>query len=810
MRVARALVGAATRLLRLTWLPASMKRFVCVPLETSVPALTTCGIEDLVRLARSGSAGELVLGNRRSAKLEDVLALADRPQFVGPVALALERSESPPGVFSKLMYEIVVLNQAGDAESAQVALIAARRRPELLSREHANAIVLRALRIAQQPLDPYDPHPLRVAAAITAAGLVADRDDLSTEVQQALVLPPLRPVASAAIQSRRNGAEVLLGDVLRELSPSAPEAQKFTHSCNQNYSAAVTAPTAAWRTWWAQHRSAVSRTWRRSRWLGTGVGIVVFCALAGGAGLLIDAAVVDLPNTLRADSGASLGALALLVAVHLVSAELAADRLPGPIARATSVPPALVTSYVIAAAALVLGQVSENAVASGTRSAITYGLAAGFAMSFVYALVQLLGRIDTASATTTFVRRRQARARAAGQRLGRMHAASKSGSDALALVPWIKITLSPPIADRRIAIQARNDGWLSVSERQIRKLIADGWWKGSAARVWLSAQPGAKVERGTEVAAITAGDDGDIPRRRAREVRRLLSERSLVQAESTAEVVGILVELMTRQAAAGNEAGGHRIADSAVGLLETHLDGIEVGRANSGAGGPVPALRTAAISVSYAFLRSDHPGEREVLHRFVRRLLPACGPGDPFCITLLAELKRVAPTRPESADALLWELGVRTAHLADPVLTRSWLMAFASLAPDSGDAGSPNAIDVAARVTALACYTDADVAHELLRALVPRLDLDSPEDVVGLLRIGAASVRSGALSVSLEVALECRGLDIGIWDQWASDHNLMRSEVLRNEMYGAILGPDPQRVLQRFLAFAKNLPASVT
>jgi hypothetical protein len=109
----------------------------------------------------------------------------------------------------------------------------------------------------------------------------------------------------------------------------------------------------------------------------------------GGRRSYVDVAVLDLPAHLRATGGVALGALVLLVAVHLVSAELVADRLTGPIARATSVPVPLVACYVIAVAALVVGQVSRGAFDPATRSAITYGLAAGFAVSFGVALVQL-------------------------------------------------------------------------------------------------------------------------------------------------------------------------------------------------------------------------------------------------------------------------------------------------------------------------------------------------------------------------------------------------------------------------------------
>ena len=782
-------------------------------LREASPVLEQIPDDDLVLLAAAGEAGRLVLGDvrQRGVPGRTILGLADRPSRVGAVALALGRAGGQPGELSAALYESIVLQQAGQTERTQAALIAVRRHPELLALPHALGIAARALSLASQPLDPYDPHPLRVTAAATAAAVVAAREELDPQLLRTLAQPELRFVSAAAVQGRLGEPERLLGGILNHLSPTEPQAQRFARSCDRNFSTVDDVGTESpVPDWLRRVRAQSRRVTDRALWLARPSAVLVACAAAAGAGLTFDAAVLDLPEQLRVTGGVALGALAVLVAVHVVSAELAADRLAGPIARATSVPLPLATCYVISGVALVLGQLSRNALDPATLSAISYGLATGFAVSVGIALMQLLARTDSTAAAVAFERRRRARFRAGGRDLGRLHAGAIAARETIGLMPWVKIALSPPLTERRIRLTARRDGWLWLSHRGFLKLAEDDWWKRSAGRLWLAAPAGTHVDRGQEVAALTGGDNSGVPTKRVRQVRRLLSERSAKGAEQAAEAVGVLVDLMARQGASGNEAGGFRVADATVALIEAHLDGLIAGRGESvpgESGGPVPALRTAAVGVAQALARADHPGERDVLQRFVRRMLPLSGPDDPFCAMLLTELDRIAVSQPASANTVLWDVGVRVAECQSSVLAVSWTRAFDMLVERSGEPA--RVIEVAGRVVSLACYVDVPTAHRLYRALDRHADLSRPEDVLVVLRIGAAAVRAGALSVAMEAALQCRAVSLGAWDLWAADHDQMTIEAMRNEFYGLTLGPDPQRVLQRFLTFAGQVKAAV-
>jgi hypothetical protein len=597
------------------------------------------------------------------------------------------------------------------------------------------------------------------------------------------------------------------------IKPTAAAASRFARSCDRNYSAVDHVQARPRSSQWVrQARTAAVRVLDRFIFLARLIVVVAICLLAALAGVVVDSYLLDLPSDLRATGGVALGTLALLVAVHLVSAELAADRLAGPIARATSVPLPLLACYLLAGGSLVLGQVSSKAVNAATRSAITFGLAAGFAVAFGVALLQLLARTDATAAAVTFAKRRRGRFRAAGRELGRFHARSLSAREALAQQPWVKLTVAPPIVDRRLRITAQRDGWLAVSQRRLRALANDDWWSRSAGRLWIAATPGIRVDRGQEVAALTGGDSEPLPAKRLRQAQRLMSEQPRKGAEDAAEAVAVLIELMAAQGASGNEAGGFRVSDATVGLIESHLAALRRSRGSvkpGDAGAPVPALRTAALSVAQRLAHSARPEEREILQRFVQRLLPSCGADDPFSPTLLLQIESVAQSQPGAVITLLWELGIHVAETQDSTLTTSWTTAVDALVAGAAKVRPLDVVSVLGHVTSFACYVDSIQATRLHRSLDRHTSLADPQHALIQLRVGGSAIRAGAMSVATATALSCRSLVVPAWERWVGDRGNMAAESLNNELFGHTLGPDPQKSLQRFLGFLRSVQKAV-
>lgn len=784
-------------------------------LRVNLPTLSVVADADVDGLARDDHVlrRRLLVGDLpETTTAGDVLAAVDRSTLVGPAAIALERPSRNAGDFTAAVHQVVVLEQATSPHRVRAALIAIRRQPERLSPSHARTIARRALSFASQPIDPYAPVSLHTAAAGAAAAVIAARPEFDDILCQALAgQPGLRPVAASAVQGRRLRPEMLLAELLGRMAPTDNAALGFAQSCDRWFSALdpLVSPTpgAALRR---QARSIARLAQERGRRVSLALAALAITALSAGLGLMFDAWILDLPKTLRLEGGPGLAAFAVLVAVHLVSAELAAERLPGPVARATSAPLPLKACYGLAAAGLAVGQLSPRALEPAIASALTYGLLIGFLLSLPLALARLLKRTDATKAAEAFVRRRRQRAIAAGRSLGALHRRTFEVRELVTALPWIRSALAEPLAERRVPILVPTAGWLSISARRLRATDRDGWWRSSAGRVWLVTPMASRVDAEQEVASVVTTEGEPLPARQLRQIRRLFSVSVQRPAEDAAEAVGVLVELMVRLGDAGNEAGGMRVMASAVDLVEGHLRGLRDARGavQPGAeGASVPALRTAALATAQALGVAHHPATHEVLLRFAQRLLALVDDRDPFCHVLLGELDRLASSRAPAAIQLTWNLGARMLQLPSPLLSRSWVEGVRRMAARNDLRAA--AINVGGHVLQLSPYIDAGRATRLFGELWSELDLTRTLEVRVAIRMGACCVRAGHFSLAAKVALGIKNVDMDPWRRWTDDYTAMGVEQAEDGWYGSTLGPDPQLSLQRFLEFSSAVAAAV-
>jgi hypothetical protein len=338
---------------------------------------------------------------------------------------------------------------------------------------------------------------------------------------------------------------------------------------------------------------------------------------------------------------------------------------------------------------------------------------------------------------------------------------------------------------------------------------AGGWWRNSAGRLWLATPLGTRVSRGTEIISVVGGSNEVPPHKAIQQARRMVRISSLRDAEQAAEAAGVLIDLMARLGASGNEPGGSRVAASAASLLEAHLAGLDAARGPIAydEGSSIPMLRTAAFAIAHAVQTIDHPGTREVLLEFTQRMLPTVGDGDPFCGVLLARLATMAQDQPETAVLLLWHIGTRVVELRSPLLATCWASAADDLLAVAG--WRTPAMRSAGHVVQLASYLNAPTATLLHRQLKRSLDVQNEEDVRVLLRIGGSTIRSGHLSLATRVALDLRSIDLSPWQAWAADDAAMASEELDDSLYGSLLGPDPQLIMQRYCEFATQVRNAV-
>src|ERR1019366_6780893 len=110
---------------------------------------------------------------------------------------------------------------------------------------------------------------------------------------------------------------------------------------------------------------------------------------------------------------------ALLIAVHVVAAQLAANRLPSPVATGASQSPPIKVGYLCAFLLIVLtADLPANADANLQISAALTATGLLFLLSLIAAALALVRTTDSPFAARSFASARRARYRRAGRRLG--------------------------------------------------------------------------------------------------------------------------------------------------------------------------------------------------------------------------------------------------------------------------------------------------------------------------------------------------------------------------------------------------------
>jgi hypothetical protein len=193
--------------------------------------------------------------------------------------------------------------------------------------------------------------------------------------------------------------------------------------------------------------------------------------------------------------------LAVLVAAHVVAAELAADRLPGPMARYTSLPNSLVAGYgAVAAIALIAATEGDHPWPAWTWAIAAVGVEFGLAV--LSSMGQLIKRTDSAFVVELFQRHQQAAAHRAGRYLGGMQRRAQETSSALRDFSFTRITTTPARVERRLAITTRQRGFFLVQMGWVRRLAGSARWARGDLRLYVSGGIGTIVNQGDEVMAV--------------------------------------------------------------------------------------------------------------------------------------------------------------------------------------------------------------------------------------------------------------------------------------------------------------------
>ncbi len=809
----------ATWALRQKRTPAMFANWARRVLVAKIPALGELQVDELAEILRQGDQAKraCLLGWAPSSiTAAQVLAAVDRPGLVGPAAILLPEMQLETGALSTALYNVIALESAGEANRTRAALLAVRRAPERVLAPQREAIFRRAWLFAGQPVDPYTPNALHDAARSAAASLIAEHADLRPVALGDISNPAarqLRLVYAAGLQGARDSLADAVAEALEAMKPPEQAALTFAHDCDRDFSAADPLEIQGRPGWRARINTVVNRrrTVRLWRWVPP---ILCFAGVpALGAVLaLAGNAVHRIHQHVTLSSGAIVAVAAVLVAIHVVASELAADRLPGLVARATSVPLPLWAGYGCVTALYGLAVWHADYHPEHTREVLAIGVIGALAVCLALSLQRLLSRTDNTVAARIFASGEARRAARSGQAVGRMNAAVLTARSDTAALLWVRPEITAPLSVHRAPILSAGEGYLVLRPRVLRKLGRQDWWHRGA-RLWLTEVLGTLVHEGDEVASIVPGPDELLTERTRRDAHKLFTVRQLSSAEHTGEAISALIELTRRLAEAGNEPGAARVARRTVDVLHAHLRALERARGplpDRGIGAPVGVARTAALALAQALARAEHPTSREVLTTLAQRALPGCTQGDSFLAVLIGQLATFGDGEgaPGLAERLLWDCGRRTMELGDPVIARLWWEASARLARNQGRRES--VLAMVGRVVQYATVLDSPRIEPTWQRLRDWLKPDEWSDQSIMVRVGASALLVGQVSFAIQVA---RDLPSDFWLNAEAIYEhapILEHETVSDQLYGHLLGPQADTALADFVRFGKAAAQYVT
>lgn len=782
------------------------------------PSLSELSTARLRELAHSSSSSELaLLGAYTPARLRpaEVLTAATSEDLIGPLALLFDRVPAEPGERSEALHQAIVLDSASLPLRRHCALLCIRRHAEEITAAHARAILTRCLNLAAQPVDPYAPVLLAMTARTAAAALLAADDSLDQIMFEQLKSSPrageLALVQATALQTRRSGFGPGLSATLEALKPKDTQALGFARDCDRSYSALQSAapPPGHLGRMLSKARRPVAQMGTAARGLGRALVVLALPACAVLLALLIDPALIDLPDDVKISGAGALTALGILIAVHVLSAELAANRLAGPIARVTSFPVPLQAGYIAGLALLLRSLLTPPHSELATYSAAALGLIGALIVLVLVSLLTLLRRTDPVQAVTAFIRRRKGPVLRAGWRLGRLQRRALAGRELLAGYPFFKSRLSTPLGEQRAPITVRHSGYLYLSQRRLRRLARTELWRTERARLILVKPLGIEISRGEEAISLVPAADARLKPRDLRRVRRLTHVRRGNSIDAVGEYVGVLIGIAAAQAEAGNQAGAGRIRDATLKLLEVHLDAMRASRDRGSDReeivGMAAVLRVSAVQALRLLGGPLDANTREIFTGFLQRLLEITDRADGFSTALASQLGRSGAQLEDTLTAqLLWNCAVQALRVDDDFGLQQIREQVERLG-----ASAEWAVDLGGRIVQLAAITWPSQAEHLWDWHLQRVGEETLFPLTAM-RVGASALRVGNASLALTVALALRGHDAAKWREFFDDHSTADRETVRDDLYGSMLGPDAQFALLEFVDFFGRSIRAVT
>ena len=785
-------------------------------LEKNNGSITAIPQEEVRALLRGDElARQLMLGETSPTTTpRSILQRVDEAALVGPAVALLVKMPAAVGALAEALNEVIVLNTGGSPLAAEAALQVVQRAPERVVDPHRTAIFRRIWTLASQPVDPYLAAPLDDAARVAAAALLAAHADC-----KATALPSLcderfgrqrRLVYAASLQAINTSLGAAFGELIQQVRPSRPEALALGRACDQDRSTTDPIPIrgrgAIMRGSLARSRSWLRRYAQPYTRLAAAIGVPL---LLIGMTVVVNS-VWHLPRHVSLSTTPLLAVGGLLVAVHVFAAELGAERLPGLVARATSVPLPLLSGYSSIGALLLLTTIAPGKNGRAAYSVAARGLIAALILSIVATLQRLLSRTDRAVAAHVFTRGELAHARRTGRFVGRLHTRVMHSRAAFAALPWVRPAASPPISLRRHEIRVQQSGFLAIHPKRLARLHADDWWRNGA-RLWLYGVLGTQVEANDDVASLVPASDDELPLSLVEAIQGLFVVKSARIVDRTAEAVSALIEVTATLGNEGNEQGASHVSSDLARLLREHRAAVHTYREPEDArqaGAPVAVSRAAALSAVRALSAARGPAAVEALTRLIQRSLPGSRDGDPYLSTLMLQLvDQRGNLQQGTVKILLQDCGRQVLENSDGLGFTVWKRLIEELARDPQ--WREVAISSGSYFVQVAAAVDRGRGEAAWEHLAPYLQLTANLDNIAALCIGASALVTGRVSLATAAALHLRAIDWTGWRQFVEQSRVLDWLTTSDESRGSMLGANPAAALDDFITLAEQVASNV-
>lgn len=791
----------------------SLQRWLAGPLA---PGLSAMDGETFVALVRNDPEARAVISQspKELSRLSPraLLDVARIPELGSLVARALMHS-TDLAQRSEVLYDAIVLRRAEVGPSTLAAAYrTASRVPETISSPHASSILRQCLTLASVQTDPYEAPSLNAEAMAAAAAILQHHPELDSIVAQraATASPGLLAITASAIQRRPASRVDLFRDFLVAWKPTWRNAERFAADCDSRFSASDPAldvdldvsrrlPSAAVAT------GARFLPWCAGPFIGLiGWLLVHFTSLSVGGGI---------------GYGVTIGALGLLIAANVVAMELSATRLPGLIAQYSVARASLRMAQSCAiwmSVLLVVAEADEDVAneAGGAKAALFLGLV----ILLVEILSALIRRIDSGEAATVFGRARRISYRRSGERMGRFYKEAVSTGKALHGLSHVEVVTSPPASARRVPVVASTRGVLLPSIRRIEHLEGAPLWSTGRLRLQVKRSLGGFVNPGEEIGAVVATPDSAVPKDALRAAERALRPHPAGDIDEVGEACTTLIRMAVALAEKGDERGAARTAQTVRSLLLAHMKGISSTRGPASstrvdAGPLIPSLASVARAIVDEFMKSETVAVQASLRNILTSTLdgarnlrfpmiaaallprPPQGPGSHARSSRIVDLAKVIGTAAIEAD--------------DSVAITMCCQTIKRIASDDVDE-SASAVEASAYLCATAVWRNYFRMIDLWDRFVDAgpEDKHRAERAMGCLRIGAAGLLSGNLSIALASASYLHDrFDLDLVERLLRARGTL--EQFLSDQQGHYLGEDAEAAQARFLDLARAVLPSI-